>query len=103
MQVHALAEAGGADLGQLDFCGEIFPGKPQDGEHVDLTLFKLQPAEFHGVGTARNRVAQRAFAFAQVVIGCESVFHVFERSQRGAHVACGGGFLLDGAEILRSL
>src|SRR5438046_7184436 len=103
VQVHAFAQAGGADLGQLDFCGEIFPGKPQDREHVDLALFELLPAEFHGVGTARNRVGQRAFAFAQVVIACESVFYVFERSQRGAHVACRGGFLLGGAKILRSL
>src|SRR5438874_1680488 len=103
VQVHPLAQSGGADLGQLDFCGEIFPGKPQDREHVDLALFELLPAEFHGVGTARNRVGQRAFAFAQVVIACESVFHVFERSQRGTHVACRGGFLLGGAKILRSL
>src|SRR5438046_1600046 len=103
VQVHAFAQAGGADLGQLDFCGEIFPGKPQDREHVDLALFELLPAEFHGVGTARNRVSQRAFAFAQVVIACESVFHVFERSHRGAHVACRGGFLVGGAKILRSL
>src|SRR5436309_13615559 len=103
VQVHPLAQSGGADLGQLDFWGEIFPGKPQGREHVDLALFELLPAEFHGVGTARNRVGQRAFAFAQVIIACESVFHVFERSQRGAYVACRGGFLLCGAKILRSL
>ena len=54
VQVHAFAEAGSADLRQLDFCGEIFTGKTQDGKHVDLTLLELQPAEFHGVRTART-------------------------------------------------
>ena len=103
IQIHALAEAGGADLSELDFRGKVFPSETQDGEHIDLALFELLPAELHRIGTARNRVAQRAFAFAQIVIAGESVFHVFERAQRGAHVACGGGFLLGGAEILRSL
>src|SRR5438128_7649493 len=103
VQIYAFAEAGSADLRQLNFCGEIFTGKTQDGEHVDLALFKLLPAKFHGVGTARNRVAQRAFAFMQIVVVSESVFHIFERAQCGADIACGGGFLLGGAEILRSL
>ena len=40
--------------------------------------------------------------FDLVVIGGESVFDVLERAQCGAHVACGGSFLLGGAEILRS-
>ena len=63
VQIHALAEAGGADLGELDFRGEVFPSETQDREHVGLALFELLPAELHRIGTARNRVAQRAFAF----------------------------------------
>src|SRR4029450_4354306 len=54
-------------------------------------------------GTARNRGGQRALAFAQIIIAGERVFHFSERAQRGAYVACGGGFLLGGAEILCSL
>src|SRR5438552_8776433 len=46
VQVHAFAQSGGADLGQLDSFGEIFPGMPQDREHGDLALFELLPAEF---------------------------------------------------------
>ena len=87
----------------MNFRGKIFSGETQGGEHIDLTLFQLLPAELHRLATARDRVAQRAFAFVQIVIAGESVFHVFERTQRDAHVACGGCFLLGGAEILRSL
>src|SRR5678816_3588154 len=36
VQIHALAQAGCANLGELDFRGEVFPGETQDGEHVDL-------------------------------------------------------------------
>src|SRR6476646_4340132 len=102
VQIHAFAQAGCANLRELDFRGEVFAGETQDGEHVDLALFELLPAELHRIGAARNRVAQRAFAFAQIVIGGESVFDLFERAQRGSHIACGGGLLLGGAEILRS-
>ena len=48
-------------------------------------------------------VAKRAFAFAQIVITGECIFHFLERAQRVAHVSRGGGFLLGGAKILRSL
>ncbi len=68
VQIYTFAETGGADLCELDFRGEVFPSETQDGEHVDLALFKLQPCEFHGVGTARNRVGQCVFAFTQIVI-----------------------------------
>ena len=63
IQIHALAEAGGADLSQLDFCREVFPSETQDGEHIDLALVELLPAELHRIGTTRNCVAKRAFAF----------------------------------------
>src|SRR5437762_11533669 len=46
VQVHAFAQAGSADLRQLDFCGKILSGETQDGEHVDLALFELLPAKF---------------------------------------------------------
>src|SRR6266481_3606829 len=103
VQIYAFAEARSADLRQLNFCGEVFPGKAQDCEHVDLALFELLPAKLHRIGTARNRIAQRAFAFAQIVIAGESVLHVFEGTQRRAHVTRGSGFLFGGTEILRSL
>src|SRR5438876_7853948 len=103
VQIYAFAQAGSADLCELDFRGEVFSGETQDGEHVDLALFELLPAELHRIGAARNRIAQRAFAFAQIVIAGESVLHVFEGTQCGADIACGGGFLLGGTEILRSL
>src|SRR4030095_6450021 len=103
VQVHTFAEAGGTDLSELDFRSEVLPGKAQDGEHVDLALFELLPAEFHGVSTARNRVGQGALAFAQIRIAGESIFYIFECAQRGTHIACGSGFLLGGTEILRSL
>ena len=103
VQIHALAEAGSADLSELDFRGEIFPGETQDGEHVDLALLELLSAELHRFGTARNSRAKRAFAFAKIVIGGECIFHFLERAQRVAHVTRGGGFLLGGAKILRSL
>ena len=63
VQVHAFAEAGGANLCELDFRGEVFPSETQDGEHVDLALFELLPAELDRIGAARNCVAKRAFAF----------------------------------------
>src|SRR6476660_9361670 len=103
VQIHAFAEAGGTNLCELNFRGEVFSSETQDGEHVDLALFELQPSELHRIGAARNCVAQRAFAFAQIIIAGESIFDVLERVQRGAHVTCGGGFLLGGAEILRRL
>src|SRR5260370_11962657 len=52
IQVHAFPKTRGADLCELDFRGEVFPGKAQDGEHVDLALFELLPAEFNRVGAA---------------------------------------------------
>src|SRR6476620_3322254 len=91
VQVHAFAEAGCANLCELDFRGEVFPGETQDGEHVDLALFELLPAELDRIGAARNRVAQRAFAFTQIVIAGKSIFHFLERAQRVAHVTCSGG------------
>src|SRR6476619_5468307 len=63
VQIHAFAEAGGADLSELDFRGKVFPDETQDGEHIDLALVELLPAELHRIGTARNCVAKRAFAF----------------------------------------
>src|SRR4029077_14274624 len=63
VQIHAFAQAGGADLSELDFRGKVFPDETQDGEHIDLALVELLPAELHRIGTARNCVAKRAFAF----------------------------------------
>src|SRR5207249_7452926 len=103
VQIHAFAEAGSADLGELDFCGEVFPGKAQDCKNVDLTLFELLPAKLHRIGTARNRIAQRTFAFTEIIIAGKSVFYVFKRAQSRTHIACCSGFLLGGTEILRSL
>lgn len=54
-------------------------------------------------GTVLEQVAQRAFAFAQVVVVSESVFHVFKGAQRGSGVARGRSFLLGGADVLRGL
>src|SRR3954451_2982953 len=102
VQIRAFAEAGSADLSQLDVCGEAFTRQTQDGEHIDLALSELLPSKLHRLGAARNRVGQRAFAFAHIVIAGESVFHIFECAQRSAHVASGGGFLFGGAKILRS-
>src|SRR6266576_7278922 len=103
VQVHSFAKTRGADLRVLDFRGEVFTGETQDGEHVGLALFELLPAEFHRVSAARNGVAQCAFAFTQIVLVSESVFHIFDRAPRRPDVARGGGFLLGGAEVLRSL
>ena len=61
------------------------------------------PPSFTLVAVFETDVAQRAFAFAQVVIASERVFHVLEGAQRGADVAGGGGFLLGGADVLRGL
>ncbi len=66
-------------------------------------MFKLLSAEFHRLGTTRNCVAKCAFAFAQIVITGERIFHFLERAQRVAHVTRGRGFLLGSAKILRSL
>src|SRR5437868_128467 len=52
VQVHAFAEAGSADLGELNFCGEAFSAQTQDGEHVDLTLFELLAGKSHGLAAA---------------------------------------------------
>jgi len=79
----------------LDFCGQVFTGETQDSEHVDLALFELLSTEFHGVGTARNRVGQRAFAFAQVVVIGQCIFDILERAQGDADILRCGGFLLD--------
>ena len=103
IQIHTFAEAGSADLSELDFRYEIFPGETQDGEHVDLALLELFFAELHRFSTAGNYGAKRAFAFAQIVITGECIFHFLERAQRVAHVSRGRGFLLGGANILRSL
>src|SRR6266566_5813739 len=102
VQVHPFAKTRGTDLRVLDFRGEVFTGETQDGEHVGLALFELLPAEFHRVSAARNGVAQCAFAFTQIIIVSESVFHIFERAQRRPDVARGGGFLLGSAKILCS-
>ena len=63
VQIHAFAQAGCADLCELDFRGEVFPSETQDGEHVDLALLELLSAELDRIGAARNCVAKRAFAF----------------------------------------
>jgi hypothetical protein len=103
VKIYPLAEAGGADGGKLDLRGKVFPSKTQGGEHVDLALFQLRSAEFHGVGAARNCVGQRTFTFAQVVIASESIFDILKRAQRHAYIGCRSSFLLGGAEILRGL
>src|SRR5215211_969570 len=103
VQVHSFVKTRGTDLRILDFRGEIFPGKTQDGEHVDLALFELLPAERHRFSTTGNYGAKRSFAFAQIVITGECIFHFLERAQRVAHVSRGRSFLLGGAKILRSL
>src|SRR5947207_5371835 len=99
VQVHAFAQAGGADFGQFDFRGETLTGETQDSEHVGMALVELLAAELHAVGAARDHLGQRAFAFAQVVIVGQRVLHVLEGAKRGAGVARGGGFLLGGADI----
>src|SRR5438876_3682629 len=103
VQIHTFAETGSSYLCELDFRGKVFVGETQDGKHVGLALFELLPAEFHRVSAARNGVAQCAFAFTQIVIVSESVFHVFERAQRRPDIARGGGFLLGSAKVLCSL
>ena len=74
----AFAEARGANLRELNLCREIFAGQAEDGEHVDLALFQLLPAEFYRVRAAGNCITQRAFAFAKIVIISESVFYIFK-------------------------
>src|SRR3954452_5046836 len=103
IQIYTFAETGSADLSELDFRDEIFSGETQDGEHVDLALLELLSAERHRFSTAGNYGAKRSFAFAQIVITGECIFHFLERAQRVAHVSRGGGFLLGGTKILRSL
>src|SRR5262249_41074483 len=103
IQFDSSTETRGANLCELNLCGEIFSGEAQDGEHVDLALFQLLPTEFYRVGAAGNCVTQGAFALTQIVIVSEGVFHLLKRAQGRAHVAGGGGFLLGGAKILRSL
>src|SRR4029453_19245669 len=49
VQIHAFAQAGCANLCELDFRGEVFPGETQNGKHVDLALFELLPAELHRI------------------------------------------------------
>src|SRR5438067_11795114 len=103
VQVYAFPEAGSADLSQLDFGSEVFAGETQHSKHIDLPLFELLPAEFNRGSAAGNYGAKRSFAFAQIVITGECIFHFLERAQRVAHVSRGRGFLLGGAKILRSL
>src|SRR3954470_10514890 len=103
IQIHTFTEAGSADLSELDFRYEIFSGETQDGEHVDLALLELLSAERHRFSTAGNYSAKRAFAFAQIVITRECIFHFLKRAQRVAYVNRGRGFLLGGTQILRSL
>src|SRR3954462_1611335 len=103
IQIYTFTEAGSADLSELDFRYEIFSGETQDGEHVDLALLELLSAERHRFGTAGNYGAKRSFAFAQIVITRECIFHFLKRAQRVAYVNRGRGFLLGGAKILRSL
>ena len=64
MQVHAFAQAGGADLCQLNLRGEVFAGKAEDGERVDLPLLELFAAQLYADGGIRDDLGQRAFAFA---------------------------------------
>src|SRR3954463_7803476 len=103
IQIYTFAEAGSADLSELDFRYEIFSGETQDGEHVDLALLELLSAERHRLSTAGNYRAKGTFAFAQIVITRECIFHFLKRAQGVADVNRGRGFLLGGAKILRSL
>src|SRR3954463_9962784 len=103
IQIYTFTEAGSADLSELDFRYEIFSGETEDGEHVDLALLGLLSAERHRFSTAGNYGAKRAFAFAQIVITRECIFHFLKRAQRVAYVNRGRGFLLGGTQILRSL
>ena len=66
-------------------------------------LLELLAAELHRRAAVRDHVAERAFAFAQVVIAGQRVLHVLEGAERDADVARGGGFLLGGADVLRGL
>src|ERR1700747_3051816 len=103
VEVYAFTKSGRPHLCVLNFRSEVFSSETEDGEHVDLALFQLLPAEFYRVGAAGNGVTQCAFAFTQVVIASEAVFDIFERAQSEAYVTCGGSFLLGGAKVLRSL
>src|ERR1700756_5761449 len=78
VEVYAFTKSGSPHLCVLNFRSEVFSSETQDSEHVDLTLFQLLSAEFYRIGAARNRVAQRAFAFTKVVIVSEGVFHIFK-------------------------
>src|SRR5438552_3622625 len=68
-----------------------------------MALVELLTAELHAVGAGRDHFPQCAFAFAQVVIAGESVFHVFKSAQRCAGIDRGGRFLLGSADILNGL
>ena len=52
VQIYAFAQAGSADLCELDFRGKVFPSQAQHSKHIDLPLFQLLPAEFNRVGAA---------------------------------------------------
>src|SRR6478735_1669205 len=41
VQIHPFAKSRGLDLGELNFCGKVFPRETQDGEHIDLALSVL--------------------------------------------------------------
>src|SRR3954466_7445003 len=103
IQIYTFTEAGSADLSELDFRYEIFSRETQNGKHVDLALLELLSAERHRLSTAGNYGAKRAFAFAQIVITRECIFHFLKRAQRVADVSRSRGFLFGGAKILRSL
>src|SRR3954468_7386054 len=94
IQIYTFTEAGSADLSELDFRYEIFSGKTEDGEHVDLALLEMLSAERHRFSTAGNYGAKRAFAFAQIVITRECIFHFLKCAQRVGYVNRGSGFLL---------
>src|SRR4051794_6710361 len=80
IQIYTFAEAGSADLSELDFRYEICSGKAEDGEHVDLALLELLSAERHRFSTAASCRAKGPFAFAQIVITRECIFLFLKRA-----------------------
>src|ERR1700757_5397819 len=86
VEVYAFTKSGSPHLCVLNFRSEVFSSETQDSEHVDLALFQLLLADFYRVGAAGNCVSQCAFAFTQIVVVGQRVFHVFKCAQRMAHV-----------------
>src|SRR5436190_2114808 len=77
-EVHAFAQAGGANFGEFDLGGEVFTAQAEDGEHIGLALIELLAAQSHGIAAGGNHLGERAFAFAEVIIASERVLDVFE-------------------------